>query len=30
MMAKVKDIGDSAVRDKALQEYDYFKEIGLI
>lgn len=30
MVAKVKDIGDSVVRDKALQEYDYFKEIGLI
>lgn len=30
MMTKVKEIGDSSVRDKALQEYDYFKEIGLI
>lgn len=30
MMTRVKDIGDPKVRDKALQEYDYFKEIGLI
>lgn len=30
MIAKVKKIGDASVRDKAIDEYDYFKEIGLI